>query len=92
MGRHGSIVFNNLESLLSHMLGGMEEKYREKYKRYWTRIWKIHKAKNPSEPWVCRCAICSGEAQKRDEKNGVWKVSTRNQQKALREQMNEEPE
>jgi hypothetical protein len=55
--------------------------------KYWTKEWKRHVDKHGNVPLVRRCGICSGRAFKESVKRGEYKISGREEQKDIREQV-----
>lgn len=88
---HGTKVFHTLEALLAANVAPpssgskWERDHIERRRIYWTRRWKQHKLRHPSKPWVQPCHVCSGGELRDDIRHGRWKVSTRNEQRELRE-------
>lgn len=37
-------------------------------------LWKKHIAKHGNVPLVIKCAICSGQEEKRNRKRGIWRM------------------
>jgi hypothetical protein len=90
-GVHVARVYYRLEKLLEYQLEGLDPETHlyNKIKRYWIRRWKIHNAKNPGDPLVLKCAVCSGQERAFDIKSGKFKISTRAEQDNLKEVLEE---
>lgn len=83
---HRPRFYWTLDELLKDCAGEPDNLYDSIYHkrvRFWTRKWKAWHRKHPSEPFVLRCATCSGSERRIDKKLGKWKVSTRNEQREL---------
>ena len=93
---HSPSVYYNLEKLLEDMApkpGDAERwvrRWHEKDKRYWELRWKRFKLRHPSEPFILRCAVCSGREMRMDRKHGKWKDSKRGERKELKALLNED--
>lgn len=91
MATHGSSVYHNLESLLADVIDpASDDNKKRRWKRYWTRTWKAWKQRHPNDPLVLRCSICSGDVRQHEIKAGTWKVSTREEQKQIKEEIEQE--
>jgi hypothetical protein len=97
MAKHRSTVSYTLEGFLKSVGLTTKEEYEakpwckgqsyEQLYRYWVKVWKRHVEKHGNVPLVRQCSICSGKAYKRDIKKGVYKESTREEQKDIKEQV-----
>ena len=80
MSHHRAIVYNSFEEYA--------EDYEDKRK---ARIrWNRHVKRNGNVPLVVKCSICSGKALQHDIKEGKFKMSTREDQKWLKNEESKE--
>lgn len=86
---HPASVYNTLGQLLSDCCGEIGSPGYEKKVRFWTKIWKKHVDKHGNVPYIMKCAVCSGAEHKHDIKCGKFKVSTREANKLLKEEIEE---
>lgn len=91
---HPADVYYSLKTLLQKEVYDFEGKYpwctkshTIKQIKYWTRRWKNHVKKHGHVPLVLKCKICSGKERREDIKKGIWKVSTREEQKELKKEI-----
>jgi hypothetical protein len=86
MGHNKHSYYTTLEALLAAMvypdLDGWDDGKTEWRRRYWTKIWKSWRARHPGAPLVLEYQGWEWELAQ-DIKHGVYKVSTRQQQKEL---------
>lgn len=88
---HHAHVYRTLESFLKYCAGPNDgsESFKRRV-RSWTAKWNKYVEKHGNVPLIVKCNICSGKERKEEIKTGMFKVSTRNEKKLLKEELSED--
>jgi hypothetical protein len=83
MPSHPARVYHSLNEFLTDYSDGREED-----ERYARMVWKKHIEKHGNVPLILKCSQCSGADHKFDIKSGKFKISTRSDQRIIRDELN----